>query len=32
MDYIVVIENGKIVDKGTPKEIIPKYDKANFEK
>ena len=32
MDYIVVIENGKIVDKGTPKEIIPKYDKVNFEK
>lgn len=32
MDYIVVIENGKIIDKGTPKEIIPKYDKVNFEK
>ena len=32
MDYIVVIENGKIVDKGTPKEIITKYDKVNFEK
>ena len=32
MDYIVVIENGKIVDKGSPKEIIPKYDKVNFEK
>ena len=32
MDYIVVIENGKIVDKGTPKKIIPKYDKVNFER
>ena len=32
MDYIVVIENGKIIDKGTPKEIFPKYDKVNFEK
>ena len=32
MDYIVVIENSKIVDKGTSKEIIPKYDKVNFEK
>ena len=32
MDYIVVIENGKIIDKDTPKEIIPKYDEVNFEK
>lgn len=32
MDYIVVIENGKIIDKDTLKEIIPKYDKVNFEK
>ena len=32
MDYIVVIENGKIIDKDTPKEIIPKYDKVNLEK
>lgn len=27
MDTIYVIEKGKIVDSGTPEEIIPKYDK-----
>lgn len=27
MDTIYVIEKGKIVDSGTPEEIIPKYEK-----
>lgn len=26
MDNILVIENGKIIDFGTPEDIIPKYD------
>lgn len=30
MDYIIVIDNGTIIDKGTPKTIIPKYDKVDF--
>lgn len=30
MDYIVVIDNGIIIDKGTPDEIIPKYEKVDF--
>ncbi len=30
MDRIVVIEKGKIIDEGSPKEIIPKYEKVNF--
>ena len=31
MDYIVVMDNGFIIDVGTPKEIIPKYDKVDFK-
>lgn len=31
MDYIVVMDNGYIIDVGTPKEIIPKYDKVDFK-
>ena len=30
MDNILVIEKGKIVDSGTPDDIIPKYDKKEF--
>lgn len=30
MDYIIVIDNGTIIDTGTPKTIIPKYDKVDF--
>lgn len=30
MDNILVIEKGKIVDFGTPDDIIPKYDKKEF--
>lgn len=30
MDYIIVIDNGTIIDTGTPKAIIPKYDKVDF--
>ncbi len=30
MDYIVVIENGSIIDVGTPKVIVPKYEKVDF--
>ena len=30
MDYIIVIDNGNIIDTGTPKTIIPKYDKVDF--
>lgn len=30
MDCIIVIENGHIIDSGTPKTIIPKYDKVDF--
>lgn len=30
MDKILVIENGKIVDSGTPKDIIAKYDNKEF--
>ncbi len=30
MDNILVVENGQIVDFGTPKDIIPKYDNKEF--
>lgn len=30
MDNILVIENGKIIDFGTPEYIIPKYDNKEF--
>lgn len=30
MDYIVVIDNGVIMDMGIPSDIIPKYDKVDF--
>lgn len=30
MDYIMVIDNGNIIDSGKPKDIIPKYDKVDF--
>lgn len=32
MDYIVVIDNGIIIDTGSPKVIIPKYEKVDFLK
>ena len=30
MDYIIVIDNGTIIDTGTPQTIIPKYEKVDF--
>lgn len=30
MDYIIVIDNGTIIDTGTPEIIIPKYEKVDF--
>ena len=30
MDYIIVIDNGIIIDSGSPEIIIPKYEKVDF--
>lgn len=30
MDDIIVIDNGNIIDRGTPTEMIPKYDRIDF--
>lgn len=32
MDDIIVIDNGNIIDSGKPEDIIPKYDKIDFER
>ena len=32
MDYIIVIDNGTIIDTGSPEIIIPKYEKVDFLK